>query len=101
MVATIWVLIENATVPRLRPGTAIPGLWDEVWEQRGQRGDQEVSPNSLANSQMWEPGLGGAGCLAQLGWGWGSWPVGTWARTLGGWARGRNEAELVLSPPFC
>ena len=52
MVSTIWALIGNVIVPRLRLGTAIPGLQDEVWGWRGQRGDQEVSPNSLASSQM-------------------------------------------------
>lgn len=94
MVSTIWVLNGNETVPRLRLGTAIPGLQDEVWGWRGQRGDQEVSPNSLANSQMWEPGLGEVG-QPILG---GSWPVGTWAWTLGSWVRGKNKARLVPSP---
>lgn len=74
MVSTIWVRIGNEIVPRLRLGTAIPGLQDEVWGQRGQRGDKEVSPNSLARSQMWEPGWGGGGCSPAGG----SWPIGTW-----------------------
>lgn len=96
MVSTLWVLTGNETAPRSRLGTAIPRQQDEVWGQRSQGGDQEVSPNSLASSQP-GPGWRGSsagGAAGQLARGPGPWEAGQGAETK------QDQDRLLLSLPL-
>lgn len=80
--ATLWALLGNGTVSRPRLGTAIPGLQDEVWGWKSLgRGIRKLPQIAWVAA----PTLG----VAQLG---SSWPVGTWAWTLGaGEGAGREQ----------